>query len=70
MTINKLRLGYTTVEFYMKKCYNYGKNKSEEELGSCEICGELICEECMTDNICFICAELWISEMDLDDCDE
>lgn len=51
----------------MKKCNKCGKSVSEDQLEFCECCGELFCEECGTDSICSICAELWVSEIDLDD---
>lgn len=48
-------------------CVDCGKEISEDDDLRCEMCGEPICEDCETGSLCSACAELWESEMDLED---
>jgi len=54
-------------EHRMIKCTDCGKQISEDHIVYCDICGAPLCEECGTTGLCSTCAELWESEIDLED---
>jgi len=43
------------------------KRNSREHVVYCDVCGAPLCEECGTTGLCSACAELWESEIDLED---
>jgi len=51
----------------MIKCTDCGKQISEDQVTHCDMCGAPLCEECGTTGLCSTCAELWESEIDLED---
>jgi uncharacterized Zn finger protein (UPF0148 family) len=51
----------------MIKCTDCGKQISEDHVTHCDMCGTPLCEECGTTGLCSTCAELWESEIDLED---
>jgi len=51
----------------MVKCADCGKGLPEEHVIYCDMCGAPLCEECGTTRLCSACAELWESEIDLED---
>jgi len=51
----------------MGKCTDCGKEILEDHTVYCDMCGASLCEECGTTGLCSICAELWESEIDLED---
>ena len=51
----------------MVKCVNCGKEIPEDHDLYCDMCGVPLCEECGTTGLCSTCAELWESEIDLED---
>ena len=51
----------------MVKCVNCEKEIPEDHDLSCDMCGVPLCEECGTTGLCSTCAELWESEIDLED---
>jgi len=51
----------------MVKCTNCGKEIPEGHDSSCDMCGTPLCKECATTGLCSTCAELWESEIDLED---
>ena len=51
----------------MVGCADCGKKISEDNIVYCVMCGAPLCEECGTLGLCFTCAELWESEIDLED---
>jgi len=51
----------------MVKCTDYGKQIPEDHVTHCDTCGAPLCEECRTTALCSTCAELWESEIDLED---
>jgi len=51
----------------MVKCADCGKETSEDSVGYCDMCGAPLCEECGNPGLCSLCAELWESEIDLED---
>jgi hypothetical protein len=51
----------------MVRCINCAKEISEDHDLYCDICGASLCEECGTTGLCSTCAELWESEIDLED---
>jgi hypothetical protein len=54
-------------EHKMIKCTDCGKQISEDHVTHCDMCGAPLCEECGTNGLCSTCAELWESEIDLED---
>ena len=51
----------------MVKCADCGKQIPEKHDSYCDMCGASLCEECGTTGLCSTCAELWESEIDLED---
>jgi len=51
----------------MVECVNCGKETPEDQAVSCDMCGASLCEECGSTGLCSTCAELWGSEIDLED---
>jgi len=51
----------------MVKCVDCGKEIPEDNIVSCDMCGTPLCEGCQTTGLCSTCAELWESEIDLED---
>ena len=51
----------------MVECVNCGKEVPEDQDSHCDMCGASLCEECVTTGFCSSCAELWESEIDLED---
>ena len=51
----------------MVKCTDCGKKIPEGHDLSCDMFGTPLCEECGTTGLCSTCAELWESEIDLED---
>jgi len=51
----------------MIKCTDCGKQTSEDHVTYCDMCGAHLCEECGTTGLCSTCAELWETEIDLED---
>ena len=51
----------------MVKCVNCGKEIPEDHDLYCDMCEAPLCEECGTTGLCSTCAELWESEIDLED---
>ena len=54
-------------EHRMIKCADCGKQISEDHVKYCDMCGVPLCEECGITRVCSTCAELWESEVDLED---
>jgi len=54
-------------EHRMIKCTDCGKQISKDPVTHCDMCGAPLCEECGTTELCSTCAELWESEIDLED---
>jgi len=54
-------------EHEMVKCADCGKEIPEDHDLCCDMCGVRLCEECGTTGLCSACAELWESEIDLED---
>jgi predicted amidophosphoribosyltransferase len=54
-------------EHKMIKCTDCGKQISEDHATHCDMCGAPLCEECGSLGLCSTCAELWGSEIDLED---
>jgi len=54
-------------EHKMIKCTDCGKQTSEDHVTHCDMCGAPLCEECGSLGLCSTCAELWESEIDLED---
>ena len=48
-------------------CEVCGKEIPEDHIVYCDMCGAPLCEECGTTGLCSTCAELWESEIDLED---
>jgi uncharacterized Zn finger protein (UPF0148 family) len=51
----------------MIKCTDCEKQIPEDHITHCDMCGAPLCEECGTTGLCSTCAELWESEIDLED---
>jgi len=51
----------------MVKCTDCGKEIPEGHELYCDMCGGPLCEECGTIGLCSTCAELWESEIYLED---
>jgi hypothetical protein len=51
----------------MVNCADCGKIILENGVVYCDMCGDSLCEECGDLGLCSTCAELWESEIDLED---
>jgi hypothetical protein len=51
----------------MVKCADCEKEVPEYTVTYCDMCGASLCEGCGTTALCSTCAELWESEIDLED---
>lgn len=51
----------------MVNCADCGKIIPEDGVVNCDMCGNPLCEECGDLGLCSACAELWESEIDLED---
>lgn len=51
----------------MVKCVDCGKEFPEDPDLHCDMCGGALCKECEIVGLCSACAELWESEVDLED---
>jgi len=51
----------------MIKCTDCGKQIPEDHVVHCDVCRTSLCEECGTTGLCSTCAELWESEIDVED---
>ena len=52
---------------WMVKCKGCGKETSEDHIVRCDFWVSPLREECATTGLCSTCAELWESEIDLED---
>jgi uncharacterized Zn finger protein (UPF0148 family) len=51
----------------MARCADCGKEIPENGIIHCDMCGAPLCEECGNLGLCLTCAELWETEIDLED---
>jgi predicted amidophosphoribosyltransferase len=51
----------------MVKCADCRKEIPEDRVVYCDMCGAPLCGECEIIGLCSTCAELWESEIDLED---